>query len=75
VRWTAASTTGALSVSSYQVRVVLKGKTVKTYTVGSGTRSKLVTALKRHTGYTVSVRAANWAGWGSWSAAKGARTR
>jgi hypothetical protein len=75
VKWAAASTSGALAVSSYQVRVVLHGKTVKTYTVSSAVRSKLVTSLKKRTAYSVSVRAASWAGWGSWSTARSARTK
>ena len=75
VKWSAASTSGALGVSNYQVRVVLRGKTVKTVTVSARSRSRVVTGLKRHTAYTVSVRAENWAGWGSWSPAKSVRTR
>jgi hypothetical protein len=73
--WKAAPTIGALPVARYQVRVVLHGKTVKTYLVTGHARTKLVSELKRHTTYTLSVRAGNWAGWGAWSSARSARTR
>lgn len=75
VKWKAASVRGALAVSTYQVRIRLHGKTVKTFTVDDKLRSKLVSSLKRHTTYSVSVRAHNWAGWGSWSTARSVRTR
>jgi hypothetical protein len=75
VNWAAASSAGALGIGRYEVRVMLHGKTVKIFTVGSRSRSKVMTGLKRHTGYTVSVRAGNWAGWGAWSSSSGARTR
>ena len=75
VKWSAASVMGALGVSRYEVRVVLHGKTVNTSAVSSKSRVKTLTGLKRKTEYTVSVRAANWAGWGSWSAPTAARTR
>ena len=73
-RWSAASTSGALGVSGYQVRVVLHGKVVKTFTVSAKSRMELITGLKRHTSYQLSVRAENWAGWGSWSTARSAGT-
>ena len=75
VRWTGAATKSALGVSSYQVRIVKSGKTVEVLTVSATSRSKLVTKLGRHVAYTVSVRASNWAGWGSWSAGKKVSTR
>jgi hypothetical protein len=53
---------------------VLHGKTVKTVQVTARSRSKLVTGLQRDAGYKVSVRASNWAGWGSWSPPRAART-
>ncbi len=75
MKWAAASTTGALAVLRYEVRVSLRGTTVKTSTVGGRARSEVIDGLKRHTGYSVSVRAGNWAGWGAWSSSSGARTR
>ncbi|GAA2749832.1 fibronectin type III domain-containing protein [Amnibacterium kyonggiense] len=75
VKWSGASTSGALAVQKYQVQVVLHGRTVKTVTVAAGQRVELLKGLKRHTAYTVSVRAANWAGWGSWSTARSVRTK
>lgn len=74
VRWKPASSTGALRISRYEIRVVLHGKTVKTVTADDRLRSKVITGLKRHAGYTLSVRAANWAGWGAWSTGRTTRT-
>jgi hypothetical protein len=75
VHWSKASTAGALGVSKYQIRLVLHGKTVRVVSVDDRLRAKLVTGLKRHATYSVSVRAANWAGWGSWSIVRSARTK
>ncbi|RIX26593.1 hypothetical protein D1781_16890 [Amnibacterium setariae] len=75
VRWKGAGASGALPVSKYQVRVVLRGKTVKVVQVDDRLRAKLMANLKRHTSYSVSVRAGNWAGWGSWSTSRSSRTR
>ena len=64
MRWSAASTKGALAVARYQVRIMLHGKTVRTVVVSSRLRSRLITGLKAHAGYLVSVRAGSWSGWG-----------
>ena len=75
IRWKAASSAGALSVGHYEVRVMKAGKVIKLVTVSAAARSRLVTGLARHATYTVSVRASNWAGWGTWSAGRGVHTR
>ncbi len=74
-RRSTASSSGAVGVSGYQIRLMLHGKVVKTVTVSSRTRTTVVAGLHRRTTYQVSVRAENWAGWGSWSSARSARTR
>ena len=74
VHWAGASAKGALAITKYQIRIVKAGKVVKTVTVAANVRTKTVAKLAKKTGYTVSVRADNWAGWGSWSTGKSVRT-